>query len=67
MTEAIIVPGDNGPYHVKGDFVLIDGEGNNLETADETWLCRCGQSGEKPFCDGSHNHCNFDDISRVAK
>ncbi|MBT4340479.1 MAG: CDGSH iron-sulfur domain-containing protein, partial [Chloroflexi bacterium] len=31
MEQATIIPGDDGPYHVKGDFVLIDGEGNKLE------------------------------------
>ncbi|HCI86963.1 MAG TPA: iron-binding protein [Dehalococcoidia bacterium] len=67
MAEATIFPGDNGPYHVKGDFVLIDCEGNKLELTDETWLCRCGQSTEKPFCTGSHNDCDFMDVSRVAK
>lgn len=67
MAEATIVPGDDGPYHVKGDFVLIDGEGNKLELADETWLCRCGESDNKPFCIGAHSNCGFVDSSRVAK
>jgi len=67
MAEATIIPGDDGPYHVKGDFVLIDGEGNKLELTDETWLCRCGESTEKPFCTGAHSNCDFVDSSRAAK
>ena len=67
MAEATIIPGDNGPYHVKGDFVLIDGEGNKLALTNETWRCRCGESTEKPFCTGSHSSCDFVDSSRVAK
>jgi CDGSH-type Zn-finger protein len=67
MAETKIIPGDDGPYHVKGDFVLIDGEGNKLELTDETWLCRCGESTEKPFCTGSHSSSDFVDSSRAAK
>jgi len=39
MAEATITPGDDGPYHVQGDFVLIDGSGSRLEITDEAWLC----------------------------
>ena len=49
MAEATITPGDDGPYHVQGDFVLIDGSGSRLEITDEAWLCRCGQSDDKPL------------------
>ena len=65
MAEATIIPGDNGPYHVKGDFVLIDGGGNKLELTEETWLCRGAASTEKPFCTGSHSDCDFVDVSRA--
>jgi CDGSH-type Zn-finger protein len=60
MSEVTIVPGDDGPYHVTGDFVLIDGQGKQLTLTDsETWLCRCGHSTDKPFCTGSHHECGF--------
>ena len=65
MAEATITPGDDGPYYVEGDFVLIDGAGNKREITDEAWLCRCGESTEKPFCTGSHRACEFVDSSRA--
>ena len=67
MAEATITPGDDGPYHVQGDFVLIDGAGNRLEITDETWLCRCGESDDKPYCVGAHTSCEFVDSSRFNK
>ncbi|GAX91289.1 hypothetical protein EFBL_2955 [Effusibacillus lacus] len=44
---------DNGPLVASG-VTLVDGEGKQLETKDQVYLCRCGLSGNKPFCDGSH-------------
>jgi CDGSH-type Zn-finger protein len=45
---------DNGPYVVSGPVKLIDAEGNEFETKATFSLCRCGQSSNKPFCDGTH-------------
>jgi len=45
---------DNGPYVVSGQVKLIDAEGNEFETKATFSLCRCGQSSNKPFCDGTH-------------
>ena len=45
---------DNGPFLVNGEIELVDGEGKKIETHEETYLCRCGLSGNAPFCDGSH-------------
>nr|WP_239565483.1 CDGSH iron-sulfur domain-containing protein [Brevibacillus fulvus] len=39
---------------VTGNIELLDGEGNRIETKRATYLCRCGLSQNKPFCDGSH-------------
>jgi CDGSH iron-sulfur domain-containing protein 3 len=44
----------DGPLKVKGNFVLTDSEGNLLPNPGEIYLCRCGKSNNKPFCDGSH-------------
>lgn len=52
QTEFKIVP--NGPLHVKGNFVIKGTDGKEYDIKGETWLCRCGGSNNKPFCDGSH-------------
>ena len=51
----------NGSYKVEGDDVkLVDWNGNEYQITKRPFaLCRCGQSKEKPFCDGSHKLCNF--------
>lgn len=57
--EAIITPLNNGPYHVIGHFKIVMPGGRELETEGETWLCRCGGSTNKPFCDGTHSKIGF--------
>jgi CDGSH-type Zn-finger protein len=44
---------DNGPIVASG-ATLLDGEGNQMESKSEVYLCRCGLSNNKPYCDGSH-------------
>ena len=53
---------DNGPIIIKGDFTLLDAQGNELPIADPTYLCRCGHSKNKPFCDGMHKQIGFKTI-----
>ena len=57
--ETIIIPTENGPYQIQGDFKVMLGNGKEVESGGETWLCRCGQSSRKPFCDGSHAAAQF--------
>lgn len=55
----------NGSLRVESDNIeLYDAEGNQYDLAGRTvlGLCRCGQSANKPFCDGSHARCGFDSI-----
>lgn len=45
---------DDGPLEVVGDVELVDGEGNKVVTRHKYYLCRCGRSLNKPYCDNSH-------------
>ena len=52
----------NGPFLVEGEFTLLDSQGRAFTlpaNKPAVALCRCGQSGNKPFCDGSHKSCGF--------
>ena len=53
---------NNGPVRIEGDFILVDQEGRPFDLAGRTviTLCRCGESSNKPFCDGTHNRCGFE-------
>jgi len=55
MTERVtITPEPDGPLHVVGAIAITDADGTVLDETENTWLCRCGHSKNKPFCDGSH-------------
>lgn len=59
MAMNTIVVSINGPYECRGTIELRDAEGKLITTKNEAWLCRCGQSRSKPYCDGSHEKANF--------
>ena len=60
MAEVRIRTLKDGPYEVKGAVQLLDaGRADFKLTEDPIYLCRCGHSGNKPFCDGSHKTCGF--------
>jgi len=54
----------NGPIRIEGEFTIHDQQGDAFGLAGRTVisLCRCGQSANKPFCDGSHARTGFQDI-----
>lgn len=54
MADVTITPSVDGPLEVNGLVTINDEQGNLIETTERTWLCRCGYSQNKPFCDGSH-------------
>jgi CDGSH-type Zn-finger protein/uncharacterized Fe-S cluster protein YjdI len=49
----------NGPFMVEGALTLHAGSGRAAWTGDKLWMCRCGASKNKPFCDGSHTAAGF--------
>jgi len=57
--ELDIVPVRDGPLQVKGSLELASGTGRTIDRSSETWLCRCGHSKNKPWCDGSHAAAGF--------
>ena len=66
--ETRITPYRNGPYLVRGPFVLVDQDGNEIEIRRRVVaLCRCGQSRMRPFCDGTHKAIRFRAESGVAE
>jgi CDGSH-type Zn-finger protein len=60
MSQVRIKAIKNGPLEVAGAVEVIDGTGA-VRPLDEDpiYLCRCGHSANKPFCDGSHKKVGF--------
>ena len=49
-----------GPFEVTGAVELVAADGTAKPAAeDPIYLCRCGQSATKPFCDGTHKKVGF--------
>lgn len=56
--EIIVCP--DGPLLVRGDFGIVSTTGEDIPRRRKTVaLCRCGASGIKPFCDGTHKLIGF--------
>jgi CDGSH-type Zn-finger protein len=68
MTDGTITPTDNGPYLIEGPIRVVDAGGTEYDVPEQTTilLCRCGGSGTKPFCDGTHENTNFAAANRAA-
>ena len=55
-----IIPYEDGPLIVRGDFDLRTPDGRPIDPGRGTVaLCRCGRSAIKPFCDGTHRLVRF--------
>ena len=49
---------ENGPIQVSGS-IQISGQYGEKHTEDPIYVCRCGESKNKPYCDGSHKASGF--------
>lgn len=58
-TENIVEVIENGPLLVYGNLTVKDKAGNEEHKNKVTAFCRCGQSGNKPYCDGTHTKVGF--------
>ena len=71
-TEVEIVVRESGPYRIYGPVRVVDADGNpydldrKLIGGEYVSLCRCGGSGTKPFCDGTHKRNGFDACERES-
>ena len=61
MSATKITVNNNGSLKIEGEFTIVDKNGNEygLEGREVVAICRCGLSQNKPFCDGSHQDCEF--------
>jgi CDGSH-type Zn-finger protein/uncharacterized Fe-S cluster protein YjdI len=49
----------NGPLYIKGHVRIVAPGGRLVRDTTRVALCRCGHSGNKPFCDGTHRRIGF--------
>jgi CDGSH-type Zn-finger protein len=53
-SQATIEVIDSGPIKITGNILITDSKRDITEKPAEVWLCRCGRSQNKPYCDESH-------------
>ena len=58
--ESIVEVMPNGPLLVYGNITVKEKDGTETHKNKVTAFCRCGQSGNKPYCDGSHKRVGFE-------
>ncbi len=59
---------NNGSYMVESDepIELVNGDGQAIpHEGKRLWLCRCGGSANKPFCDSTHKRIGFESVIQV--
>jgi CDGSH-type Zn-finger protein len=72
MAQVTITVRKNGPLRIEdpnGVVEVVDADGNKYDTTGKVAfsLCRCGSSGNRPFCDGSHNKIAFQAADTAIK
>lgn len=60
---------ENGPYKVEGPATVLDADGEAYEIKEgkTAFLCRCGASEKKPFCDATHTRIGFEAAERAVR
>lgn len=66
MADVTITPLPDGPLEVSGEVAITAPDGTVIREAAKSYLCRCGASEKKPFCDGSHKRVGFTDPGTPA-
>jgi Uncharacterized conserved protein len=51
----------SGPLWLRGGIQMISSDGFEYEVRNRVTVCRCGESQNKPFCDGTHASIKFRD------
>lgn len=67
MEDVQIQTLENGPLKIQGPVTLSDADGTAYESKKTVFLCRCGGSTKKPFCDGTHSKIGFDAAERAVR
>ena len=62
--SAKITVNNNGSLRIEGEIELFDSNGNKFDLGgrEKIGFCRCGESKNKPFCDGTHREINFQSV-----
>ncbi|MEE2778044.1 MAG: CDGSH iron-sulfur domain-containing protein [Acidobacteriota bacterium] len=55
-----VSPAPNGPLVVSGNLTIVAGSGRRAWQGTKVALCRCGESENRPFCDGAHARVGFE-------
>ena len=58
-SKVIITALKDGPLEVSGEVKILASDGTVIKETDKSYLCRCGHSAKKPFCDGAHKKEGF--------
>lgn len=55
----MIAPQTDGPLALRGNIEVLSGTGRMVARIQSAYLCRCGHSQTKPYCDGTHRTVGF--------
>lgn len=66
MADVIITALKNGPYKVAGPIELFYEDTRIAVDKPIVFLCRCGASTRKPFCDGTHSKIGFQAAAEIV-